>query len=107
VLEEPELEEPELVDDEPDVEPDVEPDEMSPDEPAVLDELDVLPGAVDADDPRLSVLKKPAPLKVMPTGWKTFLTGSSSPDSGCSSSRRLSSWKDCRTSTVSPVPMNL
>jgi len=82
------LEEPESVDDELDVEPDV---DVSPDELDGLDELDELPGAVDADDPRLSVLKKPAPLKVMPTGWKTFLTGSSSPDSGCASSRRLSS----------------
>jgi hypothetical protein len=107
VLEEPEPEEPELVDDEPDVELDVEPDDVSLDESEELELPDVLPGAVDADDPRLSVLKNPVPLKVMPTGWKTFLTGSSSPDSGCSSSRRLSSWKDCRTSTVSPVPMNL
>jgi len=47
----------------------------------LLDESDE-PGGVVAFDPRLSVLKKPDPLKVTPTGWKTFLTESTSPDSG-------------------------
>lgn len=37
---------------------------------------------VDEDLPRLSVLKKPDPLNVTPTGVKTFLTGSTSPESG-------------------------
>lgn len=65
-------------------------------------------GAVDACFlPRLSVLKKPDPLKVTPTGVKTFLTGSSSPESGWAISVRLSSWKPCWTSMVSPVSTNL
>ena len=65
-------------------------------------------GVVDACFlPRLSVLKKPDPLKVTPTGVKTFLTGSSSPESGWAISVRLSSWKPCWTSMVSPVSTNL
>lgn len=48
----------------------------------LLDESDELPGVVVAWDPRLSVLKKPDPLKVTPTGWNTFLTGRTLPDSG-------------------------
>jgi len=63
---------------------------------------------VDADFlPRLSVLKKPEPLKVTPTGVNTFLTGSTSPESGWAISVRLSSWKPCWTSMVSPVSTNL
>jgi hypothetical protein len=68
---------------------------------------------VDADDededdlPRLSVLKKPDPLNVTPTGVKTFFTGRTSPLSGWAISVRLSSWKPCWTSMVSPVSTNL
>jgi len=57
--------------------------------------------------PRLSVLKNPEPLKVTPTGVKTFLTGMTSPESGWAISVRLSSWKPCWTSMVSPVSTNL
>jgi hypothetical protein len=57
--------------------------------------------------PRLSFLKKPLPLKVTPTGWNTFLTAKTSPESGCSCSVRVSSWNDCWTSMVSPVSTNL
>ena len=57
--------------------------------------------------PRLSVLKNPEPLKVTPTGVKTFLTGITSPESGWAISVRLSSWKPCWTSMVSPVSTNL
>jgi hypothetical protein len=66
-------------------------------------------GAGDVDDflPRLSVLKKPDPLNVTPTGVKTFLTGNISPESGWAISVRLSSWKPCWTSIVSPVSTNL
>ena len=57
-------------------------DELDDEAPSeLLDESDE-PGGVVAFDPRLSVLKKPDPLKVTPTGWKTFLTESTSPDSG-------------------------
>jgi hypothetical protein len=59
------------------------------------------------EEPRLSVLKKPLPLNVTPTGWNTFFTGRTSPESGCWYSVRLSSAKDCWTSTVSPDSMNL
>jgi hypothetical protein len=77
------------------------------------DELSDLPDS--ADDPllvledfaRLSVLKNPEPLKLTPTGWKTFLTGITSPDSGCVNSESVSSLNDCWTSTVSPVSTNL
>jgi hypothetical protein len=57
--------------------------------------------------PRLSVLKKPEPLKVTPTGVNTFLTGRSSPLSGWAITVRFSSWKPCWTSMVSPVSTNL
>ncbi len=54
---------------------------------------------LDPDDdgflPRLSVLKKPDPLKVTPTGVKTFLTAMTSPVSGWANSVRVSSWKPC------------
>ena len=75
--------------------------ESEPDEPLVASLEDPF------EEPRLSVLKKPLPRNVTPTGWKTFFTGSRRPDSGCSYSVRLSSAKDCRTSTVSPESMNL
>ena len=71
------------------------PDSLPPDE-GVVDFL-----------PRLSVLKNPEPLKVTPTGVKTFLTGMTSPESGWANSVRLSSWKPCWTSMVSPVSTNL
>ena len=71
--------------------------------------LDSLPPDVGVVDflPRLSVLKNPEPLKVTPTGVKTFLTGMTSPESGWAISERLSSWKPCWTSMVSPVSTNL
>jgi len=71
-------------------------------ESVVLDPLDV-----DGFLPRLSVLKKPDPLNVTPTGVNTFLTGRTSPDSGCAYSVSVSSWNACWTSMVSPVSTNL
>ena len=62
---------------------------------------------VDEVLPRLSVLKKPDPLKVTPTGVNTFFTGSTSPDSGWAYSVRVSSWNACWTSMVSPESTNL
>jgi hypothetical protein len=56
---------------------------------------------------RLSVLKNPDPLNVTPTGVKTFLTGRTSPDSGCANSVRVASVNACWTSIVSPVSTNL
>lgn len=85
--------------DEPDESLDDELEEDSDDEPEWLDELDV--------EPRLSVLKKPAPLNVTPTGVNTFFTGLVSPVSGWASSVRVSSWNPCWTSIVSPVSTNL
>ena len=54
------------------------------DEPVLFESLAVDDDAVVDDGflPRLSVLKKPDPLKVTPTGVKTFLTGRTSPESG-------------------------
>jgi hypothetical protein len=68
-----------------------------------------VPDAVEAADffPRLSVLKNPDPLNVTPTGVNTFFTGNTSPVSGWAISVRLSSWKPCWTSMVSPVSTNL
>lgn len=60
-----------------------------------------------AVDPRLSVLKKPLPLNVTPTGWKTFFTAIVSPEAGCTYSVSVSSVNDCSISTVSPVSTNL
>ncbi len=76
-------------------------------ESLVLDEPESF--ALDVADflPRLSVLKKPEPLNVTPTGVKTFFTGRTSPLSGWAISVRLSSWKPCWTSMVSPVSTNL
>ncbi len=83
-------------------------------EPELLLSLEVLDESLDDDAvvvadflPRLSVLKKPEPLNVTPTGVKTFLTGRTSPVSGWAISVRLSSWKPCWTSMVSPVSTNL
>ena len=56
---------------------------------------------------RLSVLKKPDPLKVTPTGWKTFFTAIFLPVSGWGYLVRVSSVKACWTSMVSPVATNL
>jgi hypothetical protein len=81
-------------------------DESDPDEAAV-DESEPDPGGVVAFEPRLSVLKKPEPLNVTPTGWKTFLTASTSPDSGWVYSLSVSSVNPCWTSMVSPVSTNL
>jgi hypothetical protein len=75
----------------------VEDDEVSlDDEPlSELVELESLEpdDAVEVADflPRLSVLKKPDPLKVTPTGVNTFLTGRTSPESGWAISVRFSS----------------
>jgi hypothetical protein len=46
-------------------------------------------------------------LKVTPTGRKTFFTGIVSPVLGWTASVSASSLKDCWTSMVSPVSMNL
>jgi hypothetical protein len=46
-------------------------------------------------------------LNVTPTGRKTFFTGRVAPDAGCTASVSASSLKDCWTSMVSPVSMNL
>jgi hypothetical protein len=76
------------------------------DEPASFESFEA---DVDAEGflPRLSVLKNPEPLKVTPTGVKTFLTGRTSPVSGWAIAVRFSSWKPCWTSMVSPVSTNL
>lgn len=63
-------------------------------EPLSLDPWSLDPWSFDevADFlPRLSVLKNPDPLNVTPTGVKTFLTASNSPDSGWATSVRVSS----------------
>jgi hypothetical protein len=83
------------------VEPDVDDDsDFDPDESDFEALSDEPPASLDAGDeadflPRLSVLKKPDPLNVTPTGVKTFLTGISSPESGWATSVRFSSWKPC------------
>jgi hypothetical protein len=61
----------------------------------------------DPADPRLSVLKKPLPLNVTPTGWKTFLTAIFLPVSGCLILVSVSSVNACWISMVSPVSTNL
>jgi len=103
---EPESELVEDVDPDDDSEPD-DPLDVSEDFDPFDDESEVDPGAVVADEARLSVLKKPEPLKVTPTGWKTFFTGRISPDSGWAYSSSVSSVNACWTSTVSPVSTNL
>jgi hypothetical protein len=98
------------VDDEPDDEPveDEESDDALDDEDSDDEDSLVLDADVDVVAlPRLSVLKKPEPLNVTPTGVKTFFTGRSSPLSGWAISVRFSSWKPCWTSMVSPVSTNL
>lgn len=72
-----------------------------------FDDSELDPGGVVDFEPRLSVLKKPEPLKVTPTGWKTFLTGSRSPESGWVYSVSVSSVNACWTSMVSPDSTNL
>jgi len=94
-----------------DVEPEsdvdaVEPDDSDDDE-LPSEELAPVVAAVAAAFPRLSVLKKPEPLKVTPTGWNTFLTGIDSPVSGWMYSLSVSSVNACWTSMVSPVWTNL
>lgn len=76
-------------------------------EPELDEESDVEPGGVLAFEPRLSVLKKPDPLNVTPTGWNTFFTASTSPESGWGYSVSESSVNACWTSMVSPVSTNL
>jgi hypothetical protein len=83
----------------PDSPPPDELDELSDDEP----DEPLLP----LFEPRLSVLKKPLPLNVTPTGWNTFLTGMTSPEDGWAASVSVSSANDCWTSIVSPVSTNL
>jgi hypothetical protein len=46
-------------------------------------------------------------LKVTPTGWNTFFTGRTTPSLGCAISVSDGSVKDCWTSMVSPVSVNL
>jgi len=90
-------------------------DDVSLDEPdsPPLDESDDGDEAEPAEpllplvEPRLSVLKKPLPLNVTPTGWNTFLTGMISPEDGWAASVSVSSANDCWTSIVSPVSTNL
>lgn len=72
-----------------------------------LEDSEVEPGGVLACEPRLSVLKNPEPLKVTPTGWNTFFTGSTLPDSGWVYSVSESSLNACWTSMVSPDSTNL
>jgi hypothetical protein len=72
-----------------------------------LEESGEEPGGVVAWEPRLSVLKNPEPLKVTPTGWNTFLTGSRSPVSGWVYWVSESSANACWTSMVSPDSTNL
>ena len=108
-----ELELSDFVDDEPLSFVDDEPLSFVDDEPLSDDDepesFDSLVDEADVEDflPRLSVLKNPEPLKVTPTGVKTFFTGRISPLSGWAISVRLSSWKPCWTSMVSPVSTNL
>jgi len=80
---------------------------LDDDPPSELLDESALAGGVVAFEPRLSVLKKPVPLKDTPTGWKIFLTDSTSPVSGCVYSVRVSSVNACWTSMVSPVSTNL
>lgn len=75
--------------------------------PDESDEPDDESVELDDDFSRLSVLKKPDPLKVTPTGWKTFLTAIWRPVSGCLILVSVSSVKACWTSMVSPVLTNL
>ena len=70
-------------------------------------ESDEDPGGVVACEPRLSVLKNPEPLNVTPTGWNTFLTGSTFPVLGWAISVSESSVNACCTSMVSPDLTNL
>jgi hypothetical protein len=80
---------------------------LDSDEPLLEESLVEPAGVVVEVLPRLSFLKNPLPLNVTPTGWKTFLTAITSPVPGCAYSVNESSWKDCWTSTVSPVSVNL
>ena len=99
-----------LLEDDPPLSFDADPPDVDPsvvDELLVAESLDGLDSAFDDFLSRLSVLKKPDPLKVTPTGVKTFLTGRTSPDSGCATSVRVASVNACWTSIVSPVSTNL
>lgn len=71
------------------------------------EELESPAGVVVLDFPRLSFLKKPDPLNVTPTGWKTFFTAMVSPVSGWVYSVSVSSVNAWWTSIVSPVSTNL
>jgi hypothetical protein len=82
----------ELLSPEDELSDDVLDDPPSPDFPESLDDL---PLSVAVDFCRLSVLKNPEPLKLTPTGWKTFFTAITSPDSGCVNSDSVSSLNDC------------
>ena len=101
-----ELPDEELSDEELSDEPSVEDfdDESSP---VLAESLEDFPPPDAVDFCLLSVLKNPEPLKLTPTGWKTFFTAMTSPDSGCASSESVSSLNDCWTSIVSPVSTNL
>ena len=96
------------VDDEPEPEdPDSDDADFDDDDDESDDEPDSAAGVVVLDFPRLSFLKKPDPLKVTPTGWKTFFTAIVSPVSGWVYSVSESSVNACWTSMVSPVSTNL
>ena len=96
------------VDDEPEPEdPDSDDEDFDDDDDESDDEPDSAAGVVVLDFPRLSFLKKPDPLKVTPTGWKTFFTAIVSPVSGWVYSVSESSVNACWTSMVSPVSTNL
>ena len=99
------------VDDEPDPFEELD-DSLEFEEPLELDESELSeeespPDDVLDDEPRLSVLKKPEPLNVTPTGWNTFFTARTSPESAWVYSVRVSSVNACCTSMVSPVSTNL
>ena len=95
-------------DDEPEPEdPDSDDEDFDDDDDESDDEPDSAAGVVVLDFPRLSFLKKPDPLKVTPTGWKTFFTAIVSPVSGWVYSVSESSVNACWTSMVSPVSTNL
>ncbi|MBV1892874.1 MAG: hypothetical protein KUG57_02440 [Ilumatobacteraceae bacterium] len=90
-----------LVSEEPELSELVDPESLDEELSDDLSEEGALPFEFDSPDappddlPRLSVLKKPDPLNVTPTGWNTFLTAISSPDSGWATSASVSSVKDC------------
>jgi hypothetical protein len=96
-----------LLEEEPELSDFVDDEPVSDDEEEPASFVPAAAGVVADFLPRLSVLKNPDPLKVTPTGVKTFFTARTSPLSGWAISVRFSSWKPCWTSMVSPVSTNL